>query len=168
MGFRKGELQALTFRDIDPIKKEVSINKTLTTKLKDTEYYISTPKTKNSNRILPIPDDIFERIIENQNKYKKYTNYSDDWFVFGGITPFKDTNISNKNIAYSKAANLKTIRIHDFRHSCASLLINQNMPITLVSRYLGHSKVSVTLDTYSHMYKSDLYTLTDYINKLKL
>lgn len=167
MGFRKGELQALTYADIDPIKKEVSINKTLTTKLKGTEFYISSPKTKNSNRILPIPDNIFEEIAENMQKYQKYTNYSDLFFVFGGITPFKDTNISNKNIQYSKLANLRTIRIHDFRHSTASLLINQNMPITLVSRYLGHSKVSVTLDTYSHMYKSDLNTLTDYINNLK-
>jgi integrase len=167
LGFRKGELQALTYNDIDPIKKEVSINKTLTTKLKGTEYYISSPKTKSSNRILPIPNDIFERIEKNMQKYQKYTNYSDLFFIFGGITPFKDTNISNKNIQYSKLANLRTIRIHDFRHSCASLLINQNMPITLVSKYLGHSKVSVTLDTYSHMYKSDLNTLTDYINKLK-
>ena len=167
LGFRKGELQALTYNDIDPIKKEVSINKTLTTKLKGTEYYISSPKTKSSNRILPIPNDIFDRIEKNMQKYQKYTNYSDLFFIFGGITPFKDTNISNKNIQYSKLANLRTIRIHDFRHSCASLLINQNMPITLVSKYLGHSKVSVTLDTYSHMYKSDLNTLTDYINKLK-
>lgn len=168
LGFRKGELQALTWVDIDTIKKEVSINKTLTTKLKDTEFYISSPKTKNSNRILPIPDKIISQLEQQLNKYKQYTNFSKKWFVFGGITPFKDTNISNKNIMYSKRANLRTIRLHDFRHSCASLLINQNMPITLVSRYLGHSKVSITLDTYSHMYKSDLTTLTDYINKLNL
>jgi len=166
LGFRKGELQALTWLDVDFIKKEVSINKTLTTKLKDTEFYISSPKTKNSNRILPIPDRIISQLKQQYNKYKQYTNYNDKWFVFGGITPFKDTNISNKNIMYSKRANLRTIRLHDYRHSCASLLINQNMPITLVSRYLGHAKTSVTLDTYSHMYKSDLNTLTDYINKL--
>ena len=167
LGFRKGELQALTYNDIDYIKKEVSINKTLTTKLKGTEFYVSSPKTKNSNRVLPIPNHIYTSILQNKEKYKKYENYTDDWFIFGGITPFKDTNIANKNIQYSKAANLRTIRIHDFRHSTASLLINQNMPITLVSRYLGHAKVSITLDTYSHMYKSDLNVLTDYINNLK-
>ena len=168
LGFRKGELQALTWQDIDTIKKEVSINKTLTTKLKDTEFYISSPKTKNSNRILPIPDRIISQLDKQYNKYKQYSNFSKDWFVFGGITPFKDTNISNKNIMYSKRANIRTIRLHDYRHSCASLLINQNMPITMVSRYLGHAKTSITLDTYSHMYKSDLNTLTDYINNLKL
>lgn len=167
MGFRKGELQALTYEDIDTNKKEVSITKTLTTKLKGTEFYVSSPKTKTSNRVLPIPDNILSQIVKNKNKYKEYSNFSNDWFLFGGLTPFKDTNIANKNIQYSKLANLRTIRLHDFRHSCASLLINQNMPITLVSRYLGHSKVSVTLDTYSHMYKSDLNTLTDYINNLK-
>ena len=167
LGFRKGELQALTWSDIDFIKKEVSINKTLTTKLKDTEFYISSPKTKNSNRILPIPDRIISQLEKQLNKYKEYSNFTMKWFVFGGISPFKDTNISNKNIMYSKKASLRTIRLHDFRHSCASLLINQQMPITLVSRYLGHSKVSITLDTYSHMYKNDLNTLTDYINNLK-
>lgn len=167
LGFRKGELQALTYIDIDTTKKEVSINKTLTTKLKGTEYYISSPKTKTSNRILPIPNNILSQIIKNKKKYQEYSNFSEDWFVFGGITPFKDTNISNKNIQYSKAANLRTIRLHDFRHSCASFLINSNMPITLVSKYLGHAKTSITLDTYSHMFKSDLNTLTDYINKLK-
>lgn len=166
LGLRKGELQALCFSDIDPIKKEVSINKTLTTKLKDTEFYISSPKTKNSNRILPIPNRIISQLEQQYNKYKQYSNFSKKWFVFGGITPFKDTNISNKNIMYSKRANLRTIRIHDFRHSCASLLINQNMPITLVSRYLGHAKTSITLDTYSHMYKSDLNVLTSYIDSL--
>jgi len=168
MGFRRGELQALCINDIDTIKKEVSINKTLTTKLKGTEYYISTPKTKNSNRVLPIPDNILKQIIQNIEKYKAYSNYSNKWFLFGGITPFKDTNISNKNIQYSKLANLRTIRLHDFRHSCASFLINSNMPITLVSKYLGHAKTSITLDTYSHMFKSDLNILTDYINNLKI
>lgn len=168
LGLRKGELQSISFLDIDFIKKEVSINKTLTTKLKDTEFYISSPKTKNSNRILPIPDRIITQLEQQLNKYKQYSNFSMKWFVFGGVSPFKDTNISNKNIMYSKRANLRTIRLHDFRHSCASLLINQNMPITLVSRYLGHAKTSITLDTYSHMYKSDLNTLTDYINNLKL
>lgn len=167
MGFRKGELQALTYADIDTIKKEVSITKTLTTKLKGTEFYVSSPKTKTSNRILPIPDIIFDEIAKNMQKYQKYTNYSDLFFVFGGITPFKDTNISNKNMQYSKLANLRTIRIHDYRHSCASFLINSNMPITLVSKYLGHAKTSITLDTYSHMFKSDLNVLTDYINNLK-
>jgi integrase len=50
----KGELQALTWNDIDTIKKEVSINKTLTTKLKGTEFYISSPKTKSSNDVLGV------------------------------------------------------------------------------------------------------------------
>ena len=166
MGFRKGELQALTWNDIDTIKKEVSINKTLTTKLKGTEFYISSPKTKSSNRVLPLPKRILKPLEEQKAHYNTFTNFDNNWFVFGGLTPFKETNITNKNVMYAKKANLKHIRIHDFRHSCASLLINQNMPITLVSRYLGHSKVSVTLDTYSHMFKSDLNTLTTYIDSL--
>ena len=49
-----------------------------------------------------------------------------------------------------KKAGVKQIRIHDFRHSCASLLISKGANITLVSKYLGHAKIDETLNTYSH------------------
>ena len=45
---------------------------------------------------------------------------------------------------------------HDLRHSCASLLIDSGANITLVAKYLGHSKIDETLNTYSHMYQNRL------------
>lgn len=54
------------------------------------------------------------------------------------------------------APNLRKIRIHDFRHSCASLLINKGASIQLVSKYLGHASIDITLKTYTHLYKSEL------------
>ena len=53
-------------------------------------------------------------------------------------------------------AGVKQIRIHDFRHSCASLLINKGASIQLVSKYLGHSNINITLATYTHLYQSEL------------
>ena len=78
------------------------------------------------------------------------------WFVFGNSLPFKETTIQTNKNQYCELSGLKQIRIHDFRHSCASYLINKGASITLVSKYLGHSKSSITLDVYTHFYKSEL------------
>lgn len=60
----------------------------------------------------------------------------------------------HKNIEIARDANIKRIRLHDFRHSCASLLINNNANIAVVSQFLGHASIEETLDTYTHMFLS--------------
>lgn len=60
-------------------------------------------------------------------------------------------------------ARVKDIRIHDFRHSDASLLIDSGANITLVAKYLGHSKIDETLNTFSHMYQNRLDTIVNII-----
>lgn len=166
LGLRQGEATALTWKDINFEKKEVSINKTLTTKLKGQLYTVSSPKTVNSNRVLPIPLKLLESYqkLKEQAKTKKY--FSEDWFVFGDELPFRETTIQVKKNKYCKLAGVKQIRIHDFRHSCASFLINNGASIVLVSKYLGHSKISVTLDTYTHLYKNELLEVSKIIDTL--
>lgn len=166
LGLRQGELQALTFKDIDFKKEELKITKTLTTKIKDKEWYISSPKTKNSNRVLPIPKKIMEHLIAINNRAKTYKDYKCDWFIFGFTIPYKETTIQKRKNKYCKLAEVKQIRIHDFRHSCASLLIHKNASIALVSKYLGHSNITITLNTYTHMYKSDLENIKEVLNNL--
>lgn len=68
--------------------------------------------------------------------------------------------IARKYGKYRIRANLRKIRIHDFRHSCDSLLINQGSSITLVSKYLGHSNIDTTLNIYTQMYKNELENIT--------
>lgn len=82
------------------------------------------------------------------------------------IPLFRESTIQAKKNMYCKSAELRQIRVHDFRHSCASLLINKGASIALVSKYLGHSNISITLDTYTHMFKSELKNMTDILNKL--
>ena len=166
LGLRQGEATALTWNDINFTKKEVSINKTLTTKLKGQLYTVSSPKTKKSNRILPIPKKLLEslKIMEEKAKKKKYFNK--EWFVFGDELPFRETTIQVKKNKYCKLAEVKQIRIHDFRHSCASFLIQHGASIVLVSKYLGHSKISITLDTYTHLYENELKKVSNLIDTL--
>ena len=166
LGLRQGEATALTWKDVNLEIKEVSINKTLTTKLKGQLYTVSSPKTANSNRTLPIPLKLVKSYQELKEKAKTKKYFSEDWFVFGDELPFRETTIQVKKNKYCKLAKVKQIRIHDFRHSCASFLINNGASIVLVSKYLGHSKISVTLDTYTHLYKNELLEVSKMIDTL--
>ena len=166
LGLRQGEACSLTWSDIDFNKSEVSINKTITTKLKGQLYTISSPKTKKSNRVLPIPKKLLEslKIMKLNAKKKKY--FKETWFVFGDELPFRETTIQVRKNKYCRLAGVKQIRIHDFRHSCASFLIQNGASIVLVSKYLGHSKISITLDTYTHLYENELKKVSSLIDTL--
>ncbi len=166
LGLRQGECCALTWNDVNFTNKIVSINKTITTKIKGEKWTISSPKTKNSIRVLPMPLLLVEDLKKMYYDAKQYRDFKKDWFIFGNSVPFKETTIGVYKNRYCEKAELKQIRIHDFRHSCASLLINKGASIALVSKYLGHSKISTTLNTYTHMYKSELEDMTKILNNL--
>lgn len=165
-GLRKGELQALTWNDVDFKNKTIKINKTLTTKIKGEKWTISSPKTKNSNRVLPLPTKLFNDLVKFKEESKKYIGFSDEWFVFGKIHPFTESTIYYKKEKYCDLAKVEHIRIHDFRHSCASLLINNGADITIVSRYLGHANISITLTIYTHFYEKKLQEVPKLLDKI--
>ncbi len=166
MGFRQGETQALNWTDVDFEKGTIRINKTLTTKIKGEKYIISSPKTKSSIRTLPMPNCVLNDLKAMKNNAMQFKDFKEAWFIFGNVVPFPETTIQNKKNTYCDKAGLRHIRIHDFRHSCASLLINQGSSIALVSKYLGHSKISMTLNTYTHLYRSELENISKMLNNL--
>lgn len=166
LGLRQGEAQALNWKDIDFEKNTLTVSKTLTTKIKGEKWTISSPKTKSSNRTLPLTNDLINDLKSLKNNVKKYVDFSEEWFVFGNSIPFPETTIQKKKNNYCDIAKVKRIRVHDFRHSCASLLINKGASIALVSKYLGHSNIAITLNTYTHMYKSELEEMTNILNNL--
>lgn len=74
--------------------------------------------------------------------------------------------VSRWNKEYAKEAGIRVIRTHDFRHSCASLLINNGANIMIVAKYLGHAKIDETLNTYSHLFQSKLDDAVQTINQV--
>lgn len=166
LGLRKGEANALNWHDIDFINKTVTINKNCVTKIAGKPYIISSPKTKSSKRILPIPTTLLNDLTQLYEYYSMFIDFNKEWFVFGGIKPLADTTITETKNKICKEANIKQIRIHDFRHSCASLLINNGANITVVAQYLGHTDIEMTLNTYSHFYESKLLEVSNLINNL--
>ena len=103
---------------------------------------------------------------ELKESYQKYEGCYDDWFIFGGIKSLAPTTIGRKKDRYSALAGVKKIRIHDFRHSHASLLLSFGVPITVISQRLGHSDINMTLNTYSHLVPRDEDKAINMINNL--
>ena len=61
---------------------------------------------------------------------------------------------------------MTVMTIHDFKHSCVSLLINSGTTINVVAKYLGHTKIDETLNTYSHLFKNQMNEIVNIIDKL--
>lgn len=165
-GLRKGEIRALNWNDIDFKNNTLTVSKGLSDNVNGKRYIISSPKTKSSNRTLPLPKEVVNDLKELKQKNIEYTNFKDSWFVFGAELPLGDDAIRRRKIRNCKLANVKQIRTHDFRHSCASLLINNGADITLVAKFLGHSKIDETLNTYAHMFQNKLTNIISIIDDL--
>ena len=148
-GCRKGEALALEWSDIDFKKRTVSITKNLTRKSAESTYAITTPKNASSDRVVDIPESLCTSLKTLKESQETGT------FVFGDNKPFAERTIDRRFAAACDLAGVPKIRIHDLRHSCASLLISKGISIVAVSQRLGHSNIEQTLNTYSHMMPSD-------------
>lgn len=145
-GTRPGEAMALKFSDLS--KGYISINKTISS---HGNRDIGTPKTNSSVRKIRI-DKHLERDLLKLHKYyiENYNSSNVDYFIFGGIKPLSPTTINRYKIKACEKAKLRPITLHQFRHSHATLLLHRGILIHEISRRLGHSKVSTTLDIYTH------------------
>lgn len=148
-GARKGEINALKWTDIDG--DIMHIRRSITQKLKGGDVE-TPPKNKSSYRDLQMPKPLIDILVEHKNRQMSDKNFTNDYRICGGIACLRDSSICNRNNIYAKSANLPHIRIHDFRHSHATLLANEGINIQEIARRLGHSDIQQTWQTYSHLY----------------
>lgn len=167
-GLRRGEARGLQWKDVNWGDKRLSVTKQAVTHGSEnsTYYELTKPKTQKSNRILPIAEILFRDLKQLYEEQKQFAEFNEEWFIFGNFIPITFYQMRHKNIEIARDANIKRIRLHDFRHSCASLLINNNANIAVVSQFLGHASIEETLDTYTHMFKDKLSDAVNTINKL--
>lgn len=156
-GIRIGELLALTYNDIDLANGIIRINKTVN--FKGGKVIFTSPKTPKSNREITIPQLL---INDLSNYIEKIYGYKMTDRVF----PYTKAILYKELKKKSEQAGLKKIRVHDFRHSHASLLIDMGINPLLISERLGHEKVETTLNTYSHLYPSRADELAEKLNKI--
>ena len=159
-GLRKGEALALRWCDIDFNNLTLTINQNLSAS-EDGKLIISTPKTKKSCATLPIDKQTIEALKDWKiEQSKRFT-------ILGGSalldkkalifrvvptdTPFSFSKLRDMLRTLSHLANVPIIRVHDLRHTQATLLLESGANIKDVQERLRHQDISTTLQTYSHV-----------------
>ena len=173
-GMRYGECAALTWEDIDFEKNTITISKTISWVLKNRgaashgkNFKVTPPKTWKS-RMVKIPQPLADSL---DRYYKEKNSPPRDQFVFatrscGG--PMHRSTVQDIFDLATQKAGLPKIRIHDLRHTHASLLLSAGVSIVAVSNRLGHANVATTLKTYAHIMPSDEDRIIMTLSKLGL
>lgn len=160
---RKGEINALKWSDIDD--NIIHVRRSIAQKLKG-EDRETPPKNKSSVRDLQMPLPLINILNEHQKRYQSINGYSDNLRICGGIKCLRDTTIEKRNEKFAEIAKVKKIRIHDFRHSHASLLANNGINIQEIARRLGHTNIEITWNIYSHLYPQQEEKAVEILNKI--
>lgn len=169
-GLRRSEARGLQWRHIDFKNHTLTIAQQVLNLARNnasSSWYIASPKTESSNRTIPVPEVLLKDLAELKKSNERFSKFKQTWFVFGDDVPITYHQIYSRNNNYCKKAGLRHIRIHDFRHSCASALISAAAPITAVSNYLGHSETTETLETYTHLVKKDYANVPKFFDSLE-
>lgn len=188
-GFRRGEIVSLTWEDIDFEKNSISITKSIA-RPKSGEHVKGT-KTKSSEREIILPQETFTLLREWKVRQRElclglgtvWRGFrGDDFdknFIFIDLTSGERMSVNtpthkfreilelyNSHYAEKEEDKLPRIRLHDLRHTSATLLLANGTDIETVSKRLGHSRASITLDVYGHAMKKCDKTASDTLERL--
>lgn len=160
-GIREGELLTLTRNDFtyDGDVYRLNINKNFEV-VRGTQY-ILTPKTDASQRCITIPQFLYQEAIQYFDSL--YDPDPEERLFY-----FTKSYLLSEIKRVAKLAGLEPIRVHDLRHSHASLLIELGFNILMVSQRLGHEKVETTWQTYAHLYPDKERMLTARLDTVKV
>ena len=195
-GLRMGEALALTWKDVDFAKREISITKTLVS-VKDKEsgknvFKFQTPKTKNSTRIVPMQESVFKALKAQKVKLMEMQLQSSDWkrlegfedliFVTATGKPvfrgsyvacltWIENSINKSRQEYAKKHKLPYEPIphfypHAFRHTFATRCFEAGIEAKVVPGYLGHYSIAITLDLYTHVSDDKAHTEMEKLQNL--
>ena len=162
-GLRRSEVLGLKWSAFDFTNNTITIkHKVIETIVDGERKIICKDKTKNksSYRSLPLVPEIKEALLEHKKKIehnKKLCgkSYNTDYLDYIGVDSigkiFRPEFITDHFSLLLKKQKLRHIRFHDLRHSCASLLLAQNIPMKAIQEWLGHSTYSTTANLYTHL-----------------
>lgn len=165
-GLRREEILGLTWNAIDFNNKSITIRKTVGRGKYDgvTQFLIKDiPKNKSSYRTLPMFDFIADLLKKYKEKYKLnekifgntyITNYKDFICLMDNGELVKPDYVDKTFSRILKENGFRHIRLHDLRHSCATLLLRNGVPLPEIQKWLGHSNI-VTTQRYSHLDQND-------------
>lgn len=158
-GFRRSEVIGLKWSAIDFEKKTITINHTIT---QSNGKLIIRDKTKNnsSRRSLPLEPIVETFLLElkekqEENKKSCGNSYNKDWLEYICVDDcgnlIRPDYVTETFLKLLKKRNLKQIRFHDLRHTCASILLKNGANMKEIQAWLGHSTYNTTADIYAHL-----------------
>jgi integrase len=155
---RRSELLALRWQDVDLLLCQVSIIRSLH-HLRNGSLVFRPCKTAKSRRLIALTPSnaiVLRKHYEEQNKFRKSLGLSpvkDDDLVFCQIDgkPLLPDSVTHAWIKLRNRTGFKNIRLHDARHTHASIMLKNGTHPKIVQERLGHSSIQITLDTYSHV-----------------
>ena len=156
-GLRQSELLAIKWSDLDWEKRTLNVQRQLKRKHKPGDYYDS-PKTSNGRRSITLGQKTIQKLREQLKRQEKERDtagirWKENDLIFPSTigTPMGQNNLFRSFKTLLRTSGLPEIRFHDLRHTAASLMLNYGVSPIIVSRRLGHSKISITLDVYGHL-----------------
>ena len=176
-GLRLGELLGLKWSDIDFNTGILTVNRTLS-RVKNQitgkyEIIEQTPKTKNSNRTIPIPNDILNKLKEhkkNQSKQRLFVGegYINNNYVFTDDigNPIDDKKPGRNLKSTLTKLNIEPIKFHALRHTYATRLFEANVPPKTVQVLMGHYDISITMDIYTHVMEDTKLEAIEKLNNI--
>lgn len=179
-GLRLGELLALKWTDIDFESENLTVNRTIqrVTQISKDGTRISKlieqdPKTKNSNRTVPIPKYILTKLKlykKEQSKHKLYVGeiYNNKNYVFADElgNPIDDKRPGRNLKTILKSIDIEPIKFHALRHTYATRLFEAKVPPKTVQVLMGHYDISITMDIYTHVMEDVKIEAVDKINDI--
>jgi integrase len=156
-GMRRGELLALKWQDIDFEQSTLHVRRAFT-RAKGQRYLESEPKTDKSRRSILLAPPTIE--ILKQHRLRQFESRKlagEDWqerdlvFCTALGTPLNPNKVLERFKTLLKRAELPHIRLHDLRHSTATIMLKIDVHPKVVQELLGHSRIAETMDIYSHV-----------------
>lgn len=153
IGLRRGEALGLKWSDVDLDRGRLTVRRSL--RRVDGKLSLHQTKTSTSERTIPLPQPLIRALREHhrhqhEERFTAGAAWEDHDLVFRTAhgRPIEPRNINRAFSALLRKANLRPIRLHDLRHSCATMLFAPGVEAATVQRILGHSSITVTTSTH--------------------
>ncbi len=159
MGLRQGEALGLRWQDVDLETGVLNVRVALQ-RVRGDKPRLVEPKTRQSRRTLPLPPTVVAQLRAHRaRQLADHLRAGETWegeawdlvFATRTGTPLDARHVVYAFKTYLKCAGLPDIRFHDLRRSCASLLVAQGVHPRVVMEILGHSTITLTMNTYAHV-----------------
>jgi integrase len=165
-GLRIGEALGLSWDDWSPSTSRLQVRRQLSrvTGTAVGEFCLAEPKSRSGTRSIPVPKFVAQA-LEAQRVTQKAAQqtltelgiaWGNSWnliFTSGEGKPLSDNNIRRDVTRTLTESGLESLKLHDLRHLCASLLIAEGIPLTTIAQVLGHASPAITMTVYAHQLK---------------